>query len=90
MPRRPCETVCDLTPEEVLATHALLQTVRDYLAATVQPDGYTVGWNVFPAAGAHIPQVHLHVIPRWKTDAAAGVGLRFLLKAAAQASGEKL
>ncbi|ULH14569.1 GNAT family N-acetyltransferase [Deinococcus sp. KNUC1210] len=83
--KRPCETVFDLTPEELVATHALLSEVRAQLESTVQPDGYTVGWNVFPAGGAHIPHVHLHVIPRWKTDAAAGVGLRWFLRQVAEA-----
>ncbi|MVN87660.1 HIT domain-containing protein [Deinococcus sp. HMF7620] len=85
VPRRPCETVFDLTPEEAAATHALLAEVRAYLDATVQPDGYTVGWNVFPVGGQHIPHVHLHVIPRWATDASAGAGVRSFLKAAARA-----
>ena len=31
------------------------------------------------------PHVHLHVIPRWTTDAAAGAGVRYFLKAAAHA-----
>ncbi|EYB69588.1 histidine triad (HIT) protein [Deinococcus phoenicis] len=79
------QTVFDLTPEEAAATHALLAEVRAHLAATVQPDGYTVGWNVLPAGGAHIPHVHLHVIPRWNTDASAGAGLRSFLKAAREA-----
>ncbi|WP_245808516.1 HIT family protein [Deinococcus hopiensis] len=84
--KRPCETVFDLTPEEAAATHALLAQVRAHLDATVRPDGYTVGWNVFPAGGAHIPHVHLHVIPRWNADASAGAGLRYFLKAAARAA----
>lgn len=84
--RRPCQTVFDLTPAEAAATHTLLSEVRAHLDATVQPDGYTVGWNVFPAGGAHIPHVHLHVLPRWNSDISAGAGLRYFLKAAAQAS----
>lgn len=82
--KRPCATVFDLTPEEVAATHALLAEVKAHLDAAVQPDGYTVGWNVLPAGGQHIPHVHLHVIPRWNTDVAAGAGLRFFLKEAAR------
>lgn len=82
--KRPCATVFDLTPEEAAATHALLAQVKAHLDAAVQPDGYTVGWNVYPAGGQHIPHVHLHVIPRWKTDAAAGAGLRHFLKEAAR------
>ncbi|MPY67437.1 HIT domain-containing protein [Deinococcus sp. SDU3-2] len=84
--KRPCQTVFDLTPEEAAATHALLAEVRAHLDATVQPDGYTVGWNVLPAGGQHIPHVHLHVIPRWNTDASAGAGLRYFLKEAARAA----
>ncbi|AZI43703.1 HIT domain-containing protein [Deinococcus psychrotolerans] len=80
--KRPCQTVFDLTPEEAAATHALLAEVRAHLDASVKRDGYTVGWNVYPAGGAHIPHVHLHIIPRWNTDAAAGAGLRYFLKAA--------
>ncbi|MDL2343473.1 HIT domain-containing protein [Deinococcus sp. MIMF12] len=84
--RRPCQTVFDLTPEEAAATHALLAEVRAHLDATVKPDGYTVGWNVLPAGGQHIPHVHLHVIPRWNTDAAAGAGVRYFLKEVARAA----
>ena len=84
--KRPCQTVFDLTPAEAAATHALLAEVRAQLDATVQPDGYTVGWNVYPAGGQHIPHIHLHVIPRWNTDAAAGVGLRWFLR---QVAGER-
>lgn len=84
--RRLCETVFDLTPAEAAAVHGLLAEIRTHLGETVKPDGYTVGWNVFPAGGAHIPHVHLHVIPRWNTDASAGAGLRYFLKAAAQAA----
>ncbi|WP_394650406.1 HIT family protein [uncultured Deinococcus sp.] len=80
--RRPCQTVFDLTPQEVAAVHTLLAEVRALLDETVRPDGYTVGWNVYPAGGQHIPHVHLHVIPRWKTEASAGAGLRYFLKAA--------
>lgn len=82
--KRPCETVFDLTPAEAAAVHALLHEVRAHLDATVKPDGYTVGWNVYPTGGQHIPHVHLHVIPRWNGDAAAGAGLRYFLKAAAK------
>ncbi|GMA14051.1 histidine triad (HIT) protein [Deinococcus metallilatus] len=81
---RPCQTVFDLTPEEAAATHALLAEVR-----AVQPDGYTVDGNVYPAGGQprpdkYSPHVHLHVIPRWNTDVSAGAGLRHFLKEAAR------
>lgn len=87
--KRTCATVFDLTPAEAAATHALLAEVKAHLDDTVHPDGYTVGWNVNPAGGQHIPHVHLHVIPRWNTDAAAGVGLRwFFRQVASQEKGQ--
>jgi diadenosine tetraphosphate (Ap4A) HIT family hydrolase/N-acetylglutamate synthase-like GNAT family acetyltransferase len=87
--KRPCATVFDLTPAEAAATHALLAEVKAHLDATVHPDGYTVGWNVNPAGGQHIPHVHLHVIPRWNTDAAAGVGLRWFFRQVASQAEEQ-
>ncbi|UQN07279.1 GNAT family N-acetyltransferase [Deinococcus sp. QL22] len=87
--KRPCATVFDLTPKEAAATHELLAKVKAHLDATVQPDGYTVGWNVNPAGGQHIPHVHLHVIPRWNTDAAAGVGLRWFFRQVASQAQEQ-
>lgn len=91
--KRPCATVFDLTPAEAAATHAFLAEVKAHLEATVQPDGYTVGWNVNPAGGQpkpnkHSPHVHLHVIPRWNSDAAAGVGLRWFFRQVASQAGE--
>ncbi|GAA5534659.1 histidine triad (HIT) protein [Deinococcus aluminii] len=87
--KRPCQTVFDLTPGEAAAPHALLAEVRAHLDATVQPDGYKVGGNVYPAGGQprpdkYSPRVHLHVIPRWNTDVSAGAGLRHFLKEAAR------
>jgi diadenosine tetraphosphate (Ap4A) HIT family hydrolase/N-acetylglutamate synthase-like GNAT family acetyltransferase len=87
--KRPCATVFDLTPAEAAATHELLAEVKAHLDATVHPDGYTVGWNVNPAGGQHIPHIHLHVIPRWNTDAAAGVGLRWFFRQVASQAEEQ-
>lgn len=87
--KRPCATVFDLTPEEAAAIHTLLAEVKTHLDATVQPDGYTVGWNVNPAGGQHIPHVHLHVIPRWNRDAAAGMGLRWFFRQVASQAEEQ-
>ena len=78
--KAPRETVFDLTPEEWAATFELLQRVKAHLDETLRPDGYNVGWNVFPVGGQSIPHVHLHIIPRFRNEPLAGKGIRYFLK----------
>lgn len=80
MPKAARATVFDLTPDEWAATYALLQEVRTYLDERLKPDGYSVGWNVMPVGGQHVPQAHLHIIPRFADEPYAGRGIRFWLK----------
>ena len=79
VPYRPCESVFDLTLEEWAATFELLGEVKRLLAESA-PDGYNVGWNVGRVGGQSIPQVHLHVIPRFADEPLAGRGIRYHLK----------
>jgi diadenosine tetraphosphate (Ap4A) HIT family hydrolase len=80
IPKEPRATVFDLTPEDFMATYDLLQKVKAHLDATLKPDGYNVGWNVLPVGGQHVPQAHLHVIPRFADERYAGRGIRYWLK----------
>lgn len=73
-------TVFDLTPEEWTATFELLQQAKAYIDERHQPDGYNVGWNSGRVAGQTVPQVHLHVIPRFADEPRAGRGIRWYLK----------
>ena len=80
VPYRPCESVFDLTPQEWAATFELLREVKRLLDEESAPDGYNVGWNVGEVGGQSIPQVHLHVIPRFTDEPLAGKGIRYYLK----------
>jgi diadenosine tetraphosphate (Ap4A) HIT family hydrolase len=80
IPKAPRATVFDLTPEDWTATYDLLQKVKAHLDKTLNPDGYGVGWNVLPVGGQHVPQAHLHVIPRFANEPYAGHGIRYWLK----------
>jgi histidine triad (HIT) family protein len=80
IPKAHRPTVFDLTKEDFIATHDLLQQVKAYLDETLKPDGYSVGWNVMPVGGQHIPQAHLHIIPRFSDEPYAGRGIRYWLK----------
>ncbi len=79
VPLRACESFFDLTPQEWAATFMLLGEVKTLLEESA-PDGYNVGWNVGEVGGQHIPQVHLHVIPRFADEPLAGKGIRYHLK----------
>jgi diadenosine tetraphosphate (Ap4A) HIT family hydrolase len=80
VPKTPRATVFDLTPQEWAATGQLLEQVKAHLDTTLKPEGYTIGWNVHPAGGQHLPQAHLHIIPRFARDPFAGYGLRYFFR----------
>ena len=80
LPKTPRETVFDLTREEWNATFDLLHQAKRYIDDARHPDGYTIGWNVHPAGGQHVPIAHLHIIPRFNDEPYAGRGLRWWLK----------
>jgi ATP adenylyltransferase len=59
----------ELENEEALEIHRLASAGLGALAATYEPQGYNLGWNLGRIAGAGIvDHVHLHVVPRWAGD----------------------
>lgn len=59
----------ELADEEVLELHRLASQGLGALAASFQPQGYNLGWNLGRIAGAGVvDHVHLHVVPRWAGD----------------------
>jgi ATP adenylyltransferase len=58
-----------LSDEEALEAHRLATAGMTALAATYEPHGHNIGWNLGRVAGAGIvDHVHLHVVPRWGGD----------------------
>jgi histidine triad (HIT) family protein len=74
------ETAFDLTPREITATFELLSRVKAYMDEAFQPDGYNLGWNCGEVAGQRVFHAHMHVIPRFRQEPLAGVGIRDHLK----------
>jgi len=58
----------DATQAEQLALFSLLNTAKEQLAQAFKPDSFNIGINDGPAAGQTIPHLHMHLIPRYKTD----------------------
>jgi diadenosine tetraphosphate (Ap4A) HIT family hydrolase len=80
LPKARRETVFDLMRDEWNATFELLIEVKILLDKNLEPEGYNIGWNVGPVAGGHVPQAHLHVIPRFADEPFAGCGIRWWFK----------
>ncbi|QHE51851.1 HIT family protein [Pontibacillus sp. HMF3514] len=80
IPKNHVETAFDLSSKEWSATKELMDQAKTMLDETYAPDGYSVGWNVYPIGGQHIPHAHLHIIPRFKDEPYAGRGIRYWMK----------
>jgi ATP adenylyltransferase len=68
-PYRHVGTFGELRDGEALEIHRLAAATLTALAAEYAPEGYNLGWNLGPVAGAGIvDHVHLHIVPRWAGD----------------------
>ncbi len=68
IPTRHVESLTDLTEAESAALMAGATRAVDVLGRELSPGGFNVGMNLGSAAGASLPHVHLHVVPRWGGD----------------------
>lgn len=72
-------TPFQMTAEEWNDSRKLLIRARDDIANRYSPDGWNIGWNVYPVGGQSVPHVHCHLIPRYSDDPIAGRGIRWWL-----------
>jgi diadenosine tetraphosphate (Ap4A) HIT family hydrolase len=80
-PKRHIETVFDMHHEEWEELYEIIQRCRQALAENYPVDGFTVGWNCYPAGGQSIAHCHLHIISRSKDEIyTRGRGIRGMLK----------
>ena len=69
VPNRHVGDISKLSQEEYVGLMGLLKEVKDLLQTALGPQGFNVGMNLGPIAGAGIPgHVHLHIVPRWRGD----------------------
>ncbi|MEK7089313.1 MAG: HIT family protein [Patescibacteria group bacterium] len=68
LPKKHAENILDLDDAEVEPLFTAVKRVTALLNGTLHPDGFTIGMNHGKWAGQAIDHIHVHVIPRWKTD----------------------
>jgi histidine triad (HIT) family protein len=79
IPRRHSETPFEMVREEWQAFGDILAQAKAHFAE-LQPDGFTLGWNVGAVAGQHVFHAHLHIILRFKGAPNEGVGVRRIMR----------
>jgi ATP adenylyltransferase len=68
-PYRHVSDPASLESAEVLEIHQLMIRCQLVLREVCAAQGFNVGWNIGPAAGAGIADhIHMHIVPRWAGD----------------------
>ena len=68
LPQKHVETILELSDEELGNIFGVAREVAKLLKQTLAPDGFTIGINHGKASGQAIEHLHIHIIPRWRTD----------------------
>ncbi len=68
VPTRHVETLYDLSPTSTATLFRAVQEVATAMKRTYGCDGVTVRQNNEPAGGQSVWHVHVHVVPRYRSD----------------------
>ncbi len=68
LPKAHVETILKLSDGTVGPVFRTVKKITDALKSAFKPDGFTIGINHGPAAGQAIDHLHIHIIPRWRSD----------------------
>jgi ATP adenylyltransferase len=68
-PKRHCGKLDELTLDEQTGLLQAITRMIGLLEGVLRPEGFNVGLNLGPAAGAGVPgHLHWHIVPRWGGD----------------------
>jgi ATP adenylyltransferase len=69
VPYRQAPDLQSLTEDELLGLMLLVRRCQAALSRTMNPQGFNIGINLGPVAGAGVAEhVHVHIVPRWNGD----------------------
>ncbi|MEW6617491.1 MAG: HIT family protein [Patescibacteria group bacterium] len=67
-PKDHVHSILDLQSEQIGPFFHSVQKVVSLLQEKMTPEGFTIGINHGEVAGQEVAHLHVHVIPRWKSD----------------------
>ncbi len=70
IPKRHIGSYFEISVEERMAMHTLLDRAKETLTQMLVPHGFNIGINDGPIAGQTVLHLHMHLIPRFEGDVA--------------------
>lgn len=77
--KRHITTPFDINEVEWQQLRALIGKCKAFLDGA-KPDGYNLGWNVYPVGGQNVSHAHLHLFGRFADEPLATKGIRYAFK----------
>lgn len=74
IPKRHISNYFNLSINEQIACHLIINKMKEIIDKEFKPDGYNVGVNIGNAGGQTIGHVHIHLIPRFEGDVENPIG----------------
>ncbi len=68
LPARHVEDFEELSGEEISSLFTMVKKCIKLLKKVLKPVGFNVGINIGEAAGASVPHLHIHIVPRFRRD----------------------
>lgn len=68
LPIRHVENFEDLTDKEILSLFSMVKKCVKLLKKVLKPKGFNIGINLGEVSGASIKHIHIHIVPRFRTD----------------------
>ena len=68
VPRKHIEDIEELSDSEFIKLFHLIKLSKRVLITTHNPHGFNIGINLGKAAGGSVGHLHVHVVPRYKSE----------------------
>ena len=73
LPRKHADSILELEDNQLQPVLGAVKGATEMLKKAFSPDGFTIGINHGRVAGQEIDHLHVHIIPRWRSDGGMSV-----------------